>query len=283
MQSKWLITGADGQLGRECLRQWGAARLILADRQTLDITKEEQVAAYLYEQRPAAVVHCAAYTNVDGAESDVDGAYRVNAEGARYLAAACAELDIPLVYVSTDYVFDGTKQTPYVESDAVCPLNVYGASKAAGEAAVAQGCRRHYIVRTSWLYGDGANFVKTMLRLADEQPRLQVVADQFGTPTATEDLVWAIEQLLRQQAPYGVYHATCQGETSWHGFAREILRLAGKTTPVEPVATEAFPRPARRPAYSVLDNARLQATVGDPMRPWQEALEAYLAWLMNGK
>ena len=276
MKGKWLITGANGQLGREWARQVAPEHLILTDREELDITEESAIKTQLAEWQPEAVIHCAAYTNVDHAESDEENAQRINTDGARYLAKACEALGIPLVYVSTDYVFDGTKKSAYEETDVTSPLGVYGRTKLAGEEAVEAFCSRHYIVRTAWLYGEGPNFVRTMLRLAKEEASLRLVADQHGTPTSTTDLVWAIRNLLEKNGPYGIYHATCQGETTWYEFAKEILCLSGSSTPVVPVTTEAFPRPAKRPCHSVLDNKRLRETVGDPMRPWQDALAQYL-------
>lgn len=272
---KILVTGAKGQLGKEIIRQGYEHELILTGHDTLDITQGSVVQALFREVRPEAVIHCAAYTNVDGAESDPDGAFRVNVIGSQNMAAACLETGARLVYVSTDYVFDGTADKPYREFDSVNPQSVYGITKWQGEEIVRQILGRHYILRTAWLYGDGNNFVRTMLRLADEQPFLKVVNDQVGSPTSTEDLTRAIFRLLQSDA-YGTYHATCQGQCSWYDFAKEIFRQAGKKIDVYPVSTAEFPRPAKRPARSVLDNYMLRMTVGDPMRTWQEALKEYV-------
>lgn len=271
-----LVTGAQGQLGRAIAHQGSEHELFLLGREQLDITQESAVQALFCNVKPEAVVHCAAYTNVDGAESDPEGAFKVNAIGSQNVAAACLELGARLVHISTDYVFDGEAIKSYREFDRVNPQSVYGTTKWQGEELVRQILGRHYILRTAWLYGDGNNFVRTMLRLADEQPFLKVVHDQIGSPTSTADLARAIFRLLQSDA-YGTYHATCQGQCSWYEFAQEIFLQAGRKIEVRPVTTADFPRPARRPAHSVLDNYMLRMTVGDPMRPWQQALQDYLA------
>jgi len=272
---KILITGAKGQLGREVARQGHEHELVLTDYDTLDITNGAVVKSYLCDIQPDAVIHCAAYTNVDGAEADVDGAFRVNVVGSQNIAAGCLAVGARMVYVSTDYVFDGQKKEPYREFDLVNPQSVYGHTKRQGEDIVRQILGRHYIVRTAWLYGDGNNFVRTMLRLAETNDTLRVVHDQVGTPTSTVDLARVIFRLLASDA-YGTYHATCQGQGSWYKFACEIFRRVGKDVEVVPVATTEFPRPAKRPVHSVLDNYMLRMTVGDPMREWQDALQEYI-------
>ena len=272
---KILVTGANGQLGREVARQGTGHELILTDYEKLDITDSTAVASFMREIKADAVIHCAAYTNVDGAEDDADGAFRVNVVGAQNMAAACLETGARMVYVSTDYVFDGQSKSPYREFDATNPQSVYGVTKWKGEQIVKEILGRHYILRTAWLYGDGNNFVKTMLRLAATNDTLRVVHDQIGTPTSTAELTKAIFKLLASDA-YGTYHGTCQGQCSWYDFACEIFRQAGKDVKVIPVTTDEFPRPAKRPAHSVLDNYMLRLTVGDPMSTWQEALQEYL-------
>lgn len=272
---KILVTGVKGQLGREIIRQGSEHELVLTDRAKLDITNGSDVRELFRAVKPEAVIHCAAYTNVDGAEADPDGAFKVNVIGSQNIASGCLETGARLVQVSTDYVFDGTASEPYREFDPVNPQSVYGRTKWQGEELVRQILGRHYILRTAWLYGEGNNFVRTMLRLADEQPFLKVVIDQIGTPTSTVDLTKAIFRLLSSDA-YGTYHGTCQGACSWYDFAQEIFRQAGKEIEVRPVTTAEFPRPAHRPAHSVLDNYMLRMTVGDPMRSWQEALQEYL-------
>ncbi|MBU2699034.1 dTDP-4-dehydrorhamnose reductase [Sporomusaceae bacterium BoRhaA] len=273
---KILVTGAQGQLGKEIARRGSEHEFILAGRDMLDITQESDVQILFRQAKPEVVIHCAAYTNVDGAEADPDGAFKVNVIGSQNMAAACLETGARLIYVSTDYVFDGAANKPYREFDPVNPQSVYGTTKWQGEELVRQILGRHYILRTAWLYGDGNNFVRTMLRLADEQPFLKVVHDQIGSPTSTVDLARAIFKLLQSDA-YGTYHATCQGQCSWYDFAKEIFQQAGKNVDVCPITTAEFPRPAKRPAHSVLDNYMLRMTVGDPMRMWQEALQDYLA------
>lgn len=273
---KIVVTGAKGQLGKEVTRQGGKHELILTDYDTLDITDGKAVLHFMQEVKPEAVIHCAAYTNVDGAENDVDGAFRVNVIGSQNMAAGCLETGAKMIYISTDYVFDGQSQTPYREFDQTNPQSVYGMTKWQGEQLVKEILGRHYILRTAWLYGDGNNFVRTMLKLAETNGTLRVVQDQVGTPTSTVDLTKAIFRLLDSEA-YGTYHGTCQGSASWYEFACEIFRQAGKQVEVIPVTTEEFPRPAKRPAFSLLDNYMLRMTVGDPMRSWQEALQEYLS------
>lgn len=273
---RMLVTGAGGQLGREIARQGGEHELILADRHRLDITDEKAVRDVFQAVRPQAVIHCAAYTNVDRAETDDEEAFRVNVIGSQHMAAACLDGNIRMVQVSTDYVFDGNTRSAYREFDKVNPQSVYGRTKWQGEEIVRQILGRHYIVRTAWLYGAGNNFVRTMLKLAESNDVLKVVCDQIGTPTSTVDLVQAIYKLLASDA-YGTYHATCQGQCSWYEFACEIFRQTDKKVNVTPVTTEEFPRPAQRPRHSVLDNHMLRMTVGDPMREWQDALKEYLS------
>lgn len=272
---KILVTGANGQLGREMARQGVDHELVLTDYDTLDITDSKAVALFMREIKPEAVVHCAAYTNVDGAEADFDGAFRVNVIGAQNVAAGCLETGAKMVYVSTDYVFNGQSEKPYREFDVTNPQSVYGVTKLQGEQLVKEILGRHYILRTAWLYGDGNNFVRTMLRLAENNDTLRVVHDQIGTPTSTVELAKAVFKLLASDA-YGTYHGTCQGQCSWYEFACEIFRQASKEVKVIPVTTDEFPRPAKRPAHSVLDNYMLRMTVGDPMSTWQEALQEYL-------
>lgn len=273
---KILVTGAKGQLGLEVARQGCKHELILTDYDTLNITDGAAVAAFMKDVRPEAVIHCAAYTNVDGAEADEDGAFQVNVVGAQNLSAGCLETGARMVYVSTDYVFDGEGNAVYREFDRVNPQTVYGRTKWQGEEIVRQILGRHYIVRTAWLYGEGNNFVRTMLRLADEQETLRVVNDQIGTPTSTVDVARVIFQLLASDS-YGTYHATCLGQCSWYDFACEIFKQAGRNVKVLPVTTAEFVRPAKRPKYSVLDNYMLRMTGGDPVRNWREALAEYLS------
>lgn len=273
---KILITGSNGQLGREINKQFGDQyELILTDIDILDITDYKQVRDIFAKTKPQIVIHCAAYTNVDGAETDYDGAFKVNVIGSQALASQCLEYNARMVYVSTDYVFDGCTDQAYCEYSSTNPQSVYGKTKLLGEEIVQRILSRHYIVRTAWLYGDGKNFVKTMLNLVQEKDNLQIVNDQIGSPTYTKDLASTIFRLLDTDA-YGTYHASCNGQCSWYDFAKKIFELKGIHALVQPVSTEAFPRLARRPQHSVLRNYMLEMTIGDTMRNWEEALKDYL-------
>jgi dTDP-4-dehydrorhamnose reductase len=271
-----LITGANGQLGvavNQILA--GKYELVNTDVAELDITDVAAVQGLVREVQPYAAINCAAHTAVDRCESEEVAAFRINAIGARNLAIATAEAGAKLVHISTDYVFDGTAQQPYTEFDPPRPASVYGASKLAGECFVKDFAQHYFILRTAWLYGEGKNFVKTMLRLAEEKDTVAVVADQFGSPTSALELARAIEWLLPTDN-YGLYHATCAGECSWADFAAEIFRLAGKQTQVKRISTAEYPTPAKRPAYSVLQNYMFELLDGYRFADWQKALEEYL-------
>jgi dTDP-4-dehydrorhamnose reductase len=267
------LTGATGQLGialRDVLRDHD---LVAPPETEADIT-EASIVARIADARPEVVIHAAAFTDVDGAESNPDRAYAVNTEGTRNVAQGAAKSGARLVAISTDYVYDGTKRTPYVESDPVGPISVYGASKLAGEREALSAKPDAIILRTAWVYGDGKNFVRTMLRLAGERRELRVVSDQVGCPTSAADLARAIRAVLDTRAA-GVYHAVNAGSCSWHEFAVTIFRLAGLERAVVPIATSELARPARRPAHAVLDCSRL-AALGIRMRSWHDALAEYL-------
>jgi dTDP-4-dehydrorhamnose reductase len=275
-----LVTGADGQLGVELVRALAAhGELIPSTLADLDIThprSADKVAAL----RPEWVVHAAAATDVDGCEREPEHAMAVNAEGTRRVAEGCRRAGAGLVYLSTDYVFDGGKGSPYAEWDHPAPLNVYGRSKLEGEQATRNVAPHWTIVRTAWLYGiHGRNFVKTILaQIAAKEP-LRVVKDQVGSPTYAGDLAEAIALLL-SRGRRGVYHVTNGGSCSWYEFAQEILRLAGHdSSTVTPITSAELDRPARRPAYSVLENAAWNAAGFPPLRPWREALAAMLSSL----
>jgi dTDP-4-dehydrorhamnose reductase len=277
---KLLITGAAGQLG-QALVQEGARQgweIVATDVPELDITDPQAVWGELSRQAPELVINAAAATRVDDLESDPDGALRVNGLGPRNLAVACRRLGIKLVHLSTDYVFDGAKPEPYVEWDAPNPLSVYGRSKLLGEEWVRQQCPDHFIVRTAWLYGlPGPNFVTAILaRARNLAPagELKVVQDQRGTPTSTLALAPQLLALAATEA-FGTYHATCQGETTWYEFACLILSAAGITVRVTPCTTAEFPRPAPRPANSVLANRLLQVAGLDRMPTWQAAYQQF--------
>lgn len=283
-----LVTGAAGMLGSqvilaapEDLKTVGTdlREAPGVDAPGVDLSDLEQVDALFVEHGPlAGVVHCAAYTAVDRAEEERELAQRVNGDATGVLATRCAEEGIPLVVVSTDFVFDGKGRRPYREDDPVAPLGVYGATKLDGERQASQahpdGTR---IVRTQWLYGPrGRHFPHTMLQLARERDRLKVVADQVGSPTSTLELAPALWDVLLS-APAGVWHAACSGECSWFDLAVATFEASGvKSVTVDPCTTEEFPRPAQRPAYSVLDCSKLEALRGRPMAPWREALQTYL-------
>ena len=280
---KLLVLGAGGQVGRElCRRQWPAGyRLAGFDRADVDITQEGSIAAAMQRERPGLVINAAAYTAVDRAESEPDAAWAANCAGAGYLAAACREAAIPLVHISTDYVFDGEKAGPYREDDPVNPLGVYGRSKEAGDRALREALAEHVILRTAWVYSaHGHNFVKTMLRLAAERPVLRVVADQTGSPTSAADIAAAIATVVQRiavgQGQWGTFNFTGAGAVTWHGFGETIFDLAepwrGPPPRVEAITTTDYPTPARRPANSVLDCSRIGEAFGITPRPWRAAL-----------
>ncbi len=253
---------------------------VVGDVSVLDITNTDQVISTITESRPDVVVHGAAYTDVDGCERNTDQAYRVNALGTWNIATACRLCDAAMVYVSTDFVFDGEKAAPYTEYDVPNPLGHYGASKLAGEQHVRALCPKHYITRTAWLYGEyGKNFPYTILNAAKTRKELTVVADQIGTPTFTVDLAATIRDLVHSPL-YGTYHVTNGGSCSWYEFAREILSLAGiDDVEVKPIRAEDWPSPTRRPKYSVLRNYSLELQGKDNLRPWGEALHDFISRL----
>lgn len=271
-----LLIGGSGMLGRAfraALEQLGAS-LFAPVHQELDISDPDSIGA-VFKSRPAIVINCAAWTNVDGAESDPPGADRVNNLGARNLAAACRKADATLVHFSTDYVFSGRSSSPYRPDQPLQPVNVYGRTKADGERAIREETPEHLIVRTSWLYAPwGTNFVRTIARAAKQRPSLRVVNDQRGRPTSSEGLVRTTLALLNRGAR-GTFHGTDGGECTWFEFARSIVRLTGAPSSVEPCSSEEYPRPARRPAYSVLDVSQTEALIG-PLTPWERALEGVI-------
>ncbi|MDD2902074.1 MAG: dTDP-4-dehydrorhamnose reductase [Syntrophales bacterium] len=280
---KILITGAAGQLGRALVEELGRRdqEVVATDLPELDISDREEVARLLSAERPAVVINAAAATRVDDLEADPDLALKVNALGPRNLAVACRRLGAKLVQVSTDYVFDGTKAGPYVEWDETGPRSVYGLSKLLGEAFVREQCPDHFIVRTAWLYGlPGPNFINAILARAKAGKELLVVDDQRGTPTSTLALAPQILALAETQA-FGTYHATCQGEATWYEFALLIMARAGLDAKVRPCTTQEFPRPAPRPANSVLENRLLQLEGLDLMPSWQEAYNRF--WDLYGE
>ncbi|MFC8671691.1 dTDP-4-dehydrorhamnose reductase [Streptomyces sp. BK205] len=275
----WLVTGAGGMLGQDVLARLDRSgeRYVALDRKALDLTDADAVSAALEEHRPAVVVNCAAWTAVDDAETREDEALAINGDGPRHLAEACARTGAVLLHVSTDYVFAGDATAPYAEDAPTAPRSAYGRTKLAGEKAVL-ATERGYVVRTAWLYGTGGpNFVKTMIKLEGVKDTLDVVDDQRGQPTWSADLAGLLVELgrgaLAGTAPAGVYHGTNSGETTWHGFTQEIFRLLGADPDrVRPTTSEAFVRPAPRPAYSVLGHGRFAEAGIEPLRDWRTAL-----------
>lgn len=269
---KVLVTGAKGMLGQDLcpMLEDDGYEVIETDADSMDITDSGKVLAVFEAQKPDFVIHCAAYTNVDKAEEDFDTALLINEKGTENVAIAAAKADIPMVYIGTDYVFDGNAKIPYKPGDKTNPVDNYGLAKLKGEEAVQKHCKKYYITRTSWLYGHhGKNFVETMIALSKKMPEVRVVDDQIGCPTWTVALADAIIGLLDEEAEYGIYHICGSGKTSWYGFTKEIFKLAGIKTPVLPVTTAEFPRPAKRPAYSVMEN--------DGICPdWKVSLKQYM-------
>ena len=292
-----LITGAGGQLGTELRRckwpqEWSVVAINRADLELTDlIAVNARIAAGHAGQRFSAIINCAAYTAVDRAESDQITAWAINAQAPAALAAACVDADIPLVHVSTDYVFTGNKEDAWRPDDPVGPLSVYGSSKLAGEMAIRSAGARHAIVRTAWVFSaHGNNFVKTMLRLAETNEALSIVGDQHGSPTGAAELAAALATIAVRlagdpSAPIGTFHFSGAGATTWALFAEEIFRQSalrgGPKASVTPIETADYPTPAKRPAYSLLDHAAIADAYGIVPRPWQEALSDTLNELLG--
>lgn len=293
-----LITGGKGQLASEIKTiietgraeigpiELNNAKTEFVDVDELDITNLDAVRSYINDFKADVVVNCAAYTNVDGCESNLDAAFKVNAIGPRNLAIACEEVGAKLLHVSTDYVFSGEDAAaPRKEFDETKPVSAYGTTKLLGEQYVRDFCSRYYIVRTAWLYGyNGHNFVYTMMKLAKANDSITVVNDQRGNPTNANDLAYHILKLIKTDE-YGVYHCTGEGECSWYDFASKIIALSGENCTVNPCTSQEYkakyPSSADRPAYSSLDNMMLRATVGNEMRDWQTAIETFMKNVKN--
>lgn len=280
-----LITGCNGQLGRaliHVLEGNSEYHLIKTDVEDLDITNIEAVMQMAKETKPYAIVNCAAYTNVNGCETNADLSFKINVIGPRNLSIAAKEVGAKIFHISTDYVFSGKTDKHYKEFDAPDPQSAYGRTKLQAELMVKQFADKFFILRTAWLYGEGKNFVKTMLAISEKSNKVRVVNDQFGTPTYAMDLAKAIAYLLPTDN-YGIFHATSEGECCWADFAKEIFRLAGKDMIVEPVTTEEydrdFPGQANRPEYSVLDNYMFDMTTDFKFPTWQEAIAEYIKTL----
>lgn len=275
---KVVVTGVSGQLGHDVLKELDRKNFQAfgTDRETLDFTDEAAVMTYIKDIKPEAIIHCGAYTNVDKAEEDEDTAYKVNGLGTEYLARAAADCGAKMLFVSTDYVFNGSASEPYETDERTNPLGAYGRTKLAGEELLQKHLDRFFIVRTAWVFGiNGNNFVKTMLRLGKERGEIGVVHDQIGSPTYTVDLAKFLVELI-QTDKYGIYHATNAGVCSWYEFAVEIFKQAGLDVKVNPLTTEQFPRPAARPKYSVLSKRKIEEMGLDPLREWKQALSSYL-------
>lgn len=273
-----IITGCNGQLGRAVNELYASNtdyHLINTDVGELDITNIDKVIPFVREAQPYAIINCAAHTNVNACESEEDSAFRINAIGPRNLSIAASETNAKLIQVSTDYVFPGNATKPYREFDALGPQSAYGRTKLEGERFVKEFANKYFIIRTAWLYGDGNNFVKTMLNLSKTNDTVRVVKDQIGTPTSAKELAAAIACLLLTDN-YGTFHGTCEGFCSWADFAVEIFRQAGKSTKVDAITTAEYPTPAIRPAYSVLENYMFHMTTDFKFADWKDALTVYM-------
>ena len=273
-----LITGCNGQLGNEMqlLEQENPQHTYYnTDVQELDITNQEAVSRFVDDHQIDGIVNCAAYTAVDKAEDNQELCDLLNHIAPAYLAEAVEKRGGWLIQISTDYVFDGTNHTPYVETDPVCPNSTYGRTKLAGEQAAQQACSRTMIIRTAWLYSTfGNNFVKTMIRLGNEKPELGVIFDQIGTPTYARDLALCIMTAINQDVKSGVYHFSNEGAISWYDFTKAIHRIAGiNDCHVRPLHTSEYPTPAARPHYSVLDKTKIKQTYGIEIPYWEESLK----------
>ena len=284
---KILVTGCNGQLGRAIRKEYKNEDITFINTdvaeaegiRALDITDIDSVLALTRETKPDVIINCAAHTNVDACETQWDLAYKINAIGPRNLSIAAAELGAKMIHVSTDYVFEGNGTRPYTEFDAPNPVSAYGKTKLEGERFVREFAGKYFIFRTAWLYGDGKNFAKTMLRLAESHEEVSVVCDQQGSPTSAVELARAIHH-YEPTENYGAFHATCEGDTNWAEFAEAVFARAGKQTKVNHVTSEQYakmnPASAKRPAYSILDNYMMRLTDGYRMADWQTALDEYM-------
>lgn len=276
-----VVIGAGGQLGTDLQRSLSGWDLVALNHRDLDICDFKRTRELIFQAKPDVVINTAAFNRVDDCEDDPDAAFAVNCFGPRNLAQVCADLNCVLMHISTDYVFGGEKRTPYTENDAANPLSVYGVSKVAGEYFVRNVCLKHYVVRTSGLYGvagsssKGGNFVETMIRLMKQGKQISVVNDQVLTPTFTRDLAEELGELLKTGV-YGLYHITNSGQCSWYQFAAKIFALLGVKPELVPITTKIFGAKARRPTYSVLAHERLKQVGLDNLRTWDEALSDYL-------
>ena len=275
---KILITGCNGQLGRALNELWTGRNdleLVNTDVAELDITDVDKVIKFASDVKPYAIVNCAAHTAVDACETQEELAYRINAIGPRNLSIAATANNAKMIQISTDYVFPGTSPEPLNEMAPTGPVSAYGRTKLAGEEYTKSFSDRWFILRTAWLYGDGKNFVKTMMNVAKDHDEVRVVNDQFGSPTSAIELAKAIDSLVLTDN-YGVFHATCEGQTNWADFTEEFYRLAGLKTKVNKITSEEYGAAAKRPAYSVLDNMMFRNTSGYTFADWHDAIEVYM-------
>lgn len=289
---KILVTGCNGQLGRAIRKEYAASDVEFINTDvvegegvvSLDITDVDAVLKLVRAEKPDVIINCAAHTNVDKCEEQWDLAYKINAIGPRNLSIAATEADAKMIHVSTDYVFEGNGTRPYTEFDAPNPVSAYGKTKLEGENFVKEFAKKHFILRTAWLYGDGKNFVKTMLALAENHDELNVVRDQVGTPTSAVELAKMIHYLEGTEN-YGTFHATCEGNTNWADFAEAIFKRAGKNVKVNHVTSKQYkemnPASANRPAYSILEDYMIKLTSDFVMADWQDALDVYMKELLG--
>lgn len=289
---KILVTGCNGQLGRAIRKEYAASDVEFINTDvvegegvvSLDITDVDAVLKLVRAEKPDVIINCAAHTNVDKCEEQWDLAYKINAIGPRNLSIAATEADAKMIHVSTDYVFEGNGTRPYTEFDAPNPVSAYGKTKLEGENFVKEFAKKHFILRTAWLYGDGKNFVKTMLALAENHDELNVVCDQVGTPTSAVELAKMIHYLEGTEN-YGTFHATCEGDTNWADFAEAIFKRAGKNVKVNHVTSKQYkemnPASANRPAYSILEDYMIKLTSDFMMADWQDALDVYMKELLG--
>lgn len=289
---KILVTGCNGQLGRAIRKEYAEQNIEFINTDvvagdgivSLDITNIDVVMNMVKDAKPDVIINCAAHTNVDKCEEQEDLAYKINAIGPRNLSIAATEVDAKMIHISTDYVFEGNGTRPYIEFDKPNPISAYGRTKLEGENFVKQFASRFFMLRTAWLYGDGRNFVKTMLSLSEKHDELNVVCDQLGSPTSAVELAKMIH-FLEGTDNYGVFHATCEGDTNWAEFADEIMKQAGKKTRINHVTSKQYkemnPASANRPAYSILENYMIKLTSDYRMADWQDALTVYMKELLG--
>jgi dTDP-4-dehydrorhamnose reductase len=281
---KILVTGAKGQLGKKIIEILGQKHeLILTDSDDMDITDIDAIHTTVSKEKPDYIIHGAAYTQVDKAEDSVEICRKVNAFGTENIAKVAKEADVKLIYISTDFVFDGEKTTPYTEEDMANPLSVYGLTKYEGEEFIRKICDKYYIFRIAWLFGElpeghpGTNFVEAMLRLAGERDSLNVVNDQVGSPTYTGDLVEMLTKTIEDSPEYGTYHFSGTGPCSWYDFAKEIFSQTNTKIDLKPITSDGYPQKAKRPTYSYMDKSKIEKTLGITVRPWQKMLGEYLS------